>query len=176
MKFTLKPLLVLAFGAAAAAPAHGAGLTLDIEIPPIDTAEYHRPYVAVWLENEDRSVIRDISVWYEQNKANDEGKKWLKDLRRWWRVSGRSQDEPADGVSGATKAVGKHSIQVSANDPRLSGLPAGKYTVAVEASREKGGHELVRLPLAWPTDLANAGKTSETGKRELGEITLHVTP
>lgn len=176
MKPTLKPLLAVLIGTLGLARAQAGTLTLDIEIPVIDTAEYHRPYLAVWLENEDRSIVRDISVWYEQNKANDEGKKWLKDLRRWWRASGRSQSEPADGVSGATRATGTHSITVSTSDARLAQLPPGHYTVAVEAAREKGGHELLRLPLDWPGDTGNAGSATRKGQRELGDITLSVQP
>src|SRR5690606_21630302 len=174
MKFHRKPLLLAVLGSLAVARAQAGGISLDIEIPAIDTAEYHRPYVAIWLENEDRSVVRDLSVWYEQRKANDEGRKWLKDLRRWWRVSGRNQNVPADAVSGATKAVGRHTVTVAADDPRLKDLPAGSYAIAVEASREKGGHELVRLPLPWP-DTAGR-RESVQGERELGTVTLKTTP
>jgi hypothetical protein len=176
MKPTLKPMLAVLIGTLGLARAQAGTLTLDIEIPVIDTAEYHRPYIAAWLENEDRSIVRDLGVWYEQNKANDEGKKWLKDLRRWWRASGRSQSEPADGVSGATRATGTHSIKISGDDARLAQLPPGQYTVAIEAAREKGGHELVRLPLNWPGDAGNTGKVTQKGQRELGDITLSVQP
>ena len=51
-----------------------ADLALNINLPKIDTAEYHRPYVAVWLEGENRKVVRDIAVWYEYKKADGEGK------------------------------------------------------------------------------------------------------
>lgn len=174
MKFHRKPLLLALLGSLAVIRAQAGGLDIDIDIPAIDTAEYHRPYVAVWLENEDRSIVRDLSVWYEQNKANDEGRKWLKDLRRWWRVSGRNQEVPADAVSGATKAVGRHTVTIAADDPRLQGLPAGTYSVAVEASREKGGHELVRLALPWPA--AEQLHESARGERELGDVTLTTHP
>lgn len=177
MKPTLTPLMALVLGSLAMVRAHGAGLNLDIEIPPIDTAEYHRPYVAIWLENKDRTVVRDLSVWYQQSKGSEEGKKWLKDLRRWWRISGRNQDEPADGVSGATKAVGKHSLQIASSDTRLKDLPAGEYSLAIEAAREKGGHELVRLTLPWPASAAQtSGPITVTGERELGEVSLRITP
>ena len=176
MHFTLKPLALLLLGTLTMARAHGASLSLDIEIPAIETAEYHRPYVAVWLENKDRTLVRDLSVWYEQKKPNQEGTQWLKDLRRWWRVSGRNQNEPADGISGATRAVGKHTVNFGVDHPGLKDLPDGSYTVSVEAAREKGGYELVKLPLSWP--VKEHGNTPETvkGERELGEVQLRVMP
>lgn len=151
-----------------------ADLSIDITIPQIDTAEYHRPYVAVWLEGDNRKVVRDIAVWYENKKADGEGKKWLKDLRQWWRVSGRNQEAPADAVTGATRPVGTHKVNVAATAAALQDLPAGRYEIVVEASREKGGRELVRLPLDWPP---TATKTEESaGKHELGNIKLTATP
>lgn len=174
MKLHRKPLLLALLGSLAVVRAQAGGLGLDIEIPAIDTAEYHRPYVAVWLENEDRSIVRDLTVWYDLHMAKDEGRKWLKDLRRWWRVSGRNQEVPPDAVSGATKAVGRHSVTIAADDPRLQGLPAGTYSVAVEASREKGGHELVRLALPWPA--TDTHRESARGERELGSVTLTTHP
>lgn len=151
-----------------------ADLTIDITIPKIDTAEYHRPYVAVWLEGDNRTVIRDLAIWYENKKADSEGKKWLKDLRQWWRVSGRNQEAPADAVTGATRPVGTHTINVASTSAALKDLPAGRYDIVVEASREKGGRELVRLPLDWPPATA---KTEETaGQHELGKVKLTAKP
>ncbi len=166
----LKPTLI---GAALlmSAPVTATPLLLEVEIPRLDTAEYHRPYVAVWLESADRKTIKDIALWYQQDKAN-EGRKWLKDLRQWWRLSGRSQEVPAEGVSGATRPVGVHEVKVP--ESVLADLPAGDYSVVVEASREKGGRELVRLPLAWPADAKLAADAQ--GTTELGKVSLRAQP
>jgi hypothetical protein len=173
MTHTLKPMLIALAGSLAMARGHATTLAIDVEIPAPETGQYHRPYIAVWLENADRSVVRDLAVWYEQNKANGEGTKWLKDLRRWWRVSGRNQSATTDGVSGATRASGHHTLSLVETDPRLATLPPGHYTLAVEAAREKGGHELVRLDLPWP---ASNYQATASGHHELGQIQLHVTP
>jgi hypothetical protein len=46
--------------------------------------------------------------------------------------------------------------------------------VVVEAVREVGGRELLRLPFEWPgTQLQQA---TAKGKSELGAVTLNVTP
>ncbi len=151
-----------------------ADLSLTLTLPKIDTAEYHRPYVAVWLEGDGRKVVRDIAVWYENKKADGEGKKWLKDLRQWWRISGRNQTDRADGVTGATQPVGTHTITVAGSSAALKDLPAGQYEVVVEAAREKGGRELIRLPLAWPP--ASAVSEKRSGQHELGAVELKATP
>jgi hypothetical protein len=174
MKTKLKPLMAMLVAGLFAGRAVAADMTVTLTLPRIDTAEYHRPYVAVWLEDAARKDIRDIAVWYERDKAGGEGKKWLKDLRQWWRLSGRSQDEPADGVSGATRAVGTHTVRVPANGAALDGLAPGDYQVVVEAAREKGGHELVRLPLAWPP--AEPETVEGKGSHELGGIGVSLNP
>ena len=174
MKLPLKTTLAGVLAGFYAAPALSAGLAIEVEVPRIEVAEYHRPYVAVWLQSADRKVVRDIAVWYDYKMAKEEGKKWLKDLRQWWRVSGRNQTELADGVTGATQAVGKHTIKVAADHPALKDLPAGEYELLVEASREKGGREVVRLPLAWPAKAPQ--QVDAEGQTELGRIQASVTP
>ena len=151
--------------------AGAADVQLSIEIPRLDVAEYHRPYVAVWIEKPDRSVAADLAVWYDVKMKDNEGEKWLKDLRQWWRKSGRSAEMPIDGVSSPTRPPGKQQLKVSKLD--LPILTEGEYTVVVEASREVGGRELVRLPFKW--DGSTAVKSSASGKKELGEVTLDIT-
>jgi len=143
-----------------AAPA-SAG-TISITIPRLNVAEYHRPYVAAWIEPTGGGAARTLFVWYDVDKGGAEpGTKWLSDLRTWWRKGGRSMRLPADGVSGATRAPGTHRVTLPAD------LRPGQYTLYVEAARETGGREIVSMPLAIP-----AGNGSATGRSELGAITL----
>src|SRR5690606_29978289 len=125
-------------GCAAAASA-AAQLTATVEIPQLDVGEYHRPYVALWLEGPDRSVV-NVGVWYDVKKANEEGETWLKDLRQWWRKTGRELDLPIDGLSGPTRPVGVHEVKFPT--ALTDKLTEGDYTLIVEASREVGGREL----------------------------------
>lgn len=151
--------LVLLAGTLAAPATAG---TITITVPRINTAEYHRPYVAGWLEPAGGGASRTLFVWYDIKKGgNEPGTKWLADLRTWWRKGGRSLSLPADGVSGATRAPGAHRIALPAN------LKAGNYVLHVEAARENGGRELVSVPISVPAKNASA-----TGKTELGAITL----
>jgi hypothetical protein len=56
----------------------------------------------------------------------------------------------------------------------LSSLPAGDYEIVVEAAREGGGREVLRLPLQWPLKSAAAAKAQ--GEHELGAVSLQAKP
>ncbi len=43
------------------------------EVPPKAVSEYHRPYVAIWLERADQSVPGTLAVWYEVKHKDNEG-------------------------------------------------------------------------------------------------------
>ena len=153
-----------------ATPALAADLSVTVTIPRLSVAAYHRPYVAVWIERPDNTAVRTLAVWYQQtaNREGD-GKDWLKDMRTWWRRGGRSMTLPADGVSRATKAPGTYTVRVPG--ARLSNLPAGDYVLVVEAARELGGREVVRVPFRWGS--ANTGRAA--GSTELGAVSVAVT-
>jgi hypothetical protein len=163
------PLILTATAAAAVAgPALAADITVSVEVPRLSVAAYHRPYVAVWIERPDNTAVRTLAVWYEVSNVA-EGKDWLKDMRTWWRRGGRSLSLPMDGVSSATKAPGRHAVTVPA--ARLRDLPAGNYVMVVEAARELGGREAVRVPFRWGA--ANTARA--TGSTELGAVSVAVT-
>lgn len=169
MRLKLFLLPALLFGQLAFA----GGLELSVEVPRLEVAEYHRPYVAVWLEK-DGGGLTDLSVWYDVKLKDKEGEKWLKDIRQWWRRSGRSQEFPIDGVSAATRAPGVHKLNFSAGQAPLGELAAGQYTLMVEAAREVGGRELLKIPFTWPAQERQV--LTAKGASELGEIVLTVSP
>ena len=154
---------------AVAAPALAADLTVTIEVPRLSVAAYHKPYVAVWIETPDQTAVRTLAVWYEQVKPDREGLNYLKDLRTWWRKGGRAMRMPADGVSGATRAPGRQTITIPA--ARLAGVAPGQYSLVVEAAREQGGRETIRVPFRWGA--ANTGRAA--GTTELGAVTVAVS-
>jgi hypothetical protein len=95
-------------------------------------------------------------------------------MRQWWRKTGRDLAMPVDGVSGATRAPGEHTLTFPGAKEALGKLPAGEYTVVVEASREAGGRELVKVPVAWPPK--GAKEFSAKGKEELGNVVVQLKP
>ena len=151
VRYSLAP---LAMSALFAAPAFAAGLAVNIEIPRLNVSEYHRPYVATWIERADNTVAGTLAVWYDvrtkTNNPEGEGTKWLKDLRQWWRRGGRELAVPVDGVTGATKPAGKHQLSFTE------------------------GREVVSIPFQWPPTAAALPTVS--GKEELGEIKLELKP
>ena len=150
-----------------------ADLTVKFEIPQLNVAEYHRPYVAIWLERADQSVASSLAVLYDVKKKDNGGAKWVKDLRTWWRKAGRELDLPMDGVSGATRATGMQSMSFGPARTGIDKLPAGDYKLVIEAAREAGGRELVRIPFTLP---AKAGQVlNASGKEELGAVSLQVS-
>lgn len=154
---------------AAASPAMAQTINLTVTIPRLTVAEYHRPYVAIWIEKEG-AAPRTLSVWYDVDKAKGEGTKWLRDVRQWWRASGRTMSFPADGVSGATRAPGPQKIAFAAGKGPIGALAPGNYTLLVEAAREVGGREVVRLPFAWPPRPGTVVRAA--GSTELGAVTI----
>ena len=151
-----------------------ADLAVSVEIPRLDVAEYHKPYVAVWVEAKDQSVPANLAVWYDVKMRDGEGTKWLKDMRQWWRRSGRSLTMPVDGVSGPTMPVGTHRLSFSQGSKPLGDLPPGEYRLMVEAAREVGGREVLSVPFQWPP--AQAQTLAAKGEYELGAVTLELKP
>jgi hypothetical protein len=157
-----------------AAPAWAADLELKIELPRLTVAEYHKPYVAVWLEKaSDQSFAGNLALWYDTKKPNAGGTKWLKDMRQWWRKGGRDLAVPVDGVTSATRAPGEQVLQLG-QATALSKLAPGAYEVVVEAAREAGGREVLRLPLTWPLKTAQQARTQ--GGHELGLVQIQAKP
>ena len=140
---------------------------VEVDVPRLRVAEYHAPYVAFWVESEDHGTIVPLGLWY------DDQEKWLKDIRQWWRRTGRNQSNPYDGITGATRPPGQHGVDFTELEA-LQQLPAGNYELVVEAAREVGGREVLRLPFQWPAQ--DRQRQQVNGNNELGTVTLSIDP
>lgn len=163
-----------AFTIMVALPAAAGEAAISIDIPRLNVAEYHRPYVAFWIESGDGSRITNLAVWYDTRLKDNEGTKWLKDMRQWWRRTGRDLALPADGLSSPTRAPGQHQLAFSGDGAPLAELPAGEYQLVVEAAREVGGRELLRVPFSWPPKAPQ--KVEAKGEHEIANVTLSLNP
>ncbi|TBR40031.1 MULTISPECIES: DUF2271 domain-containing protein [Dyella] len=158
-----------------AAPVLAADLNVTVQIPQLDVAEYHRPYTAVWIEREDHSVAAQLAVWYAQKETKEgAGTKWLPELRQWWRRGGRDLQMPVDGVSGATRPAGQQQLKFQEGKAPLNTLAPGKYELVVEAAREVGGREVVRVPFSWPVSAPQ--QLDAKGSSELGAVKVDLVP
>lgn len=153
--------------------ASAVSLQVQVELPSLDVAEYHAPYVAMWLQASDKSVT-NLALWYDLDMRNDEGLQWLKDIRQWWRRSGRTLSFPIDGVSGATRKAGNYTLNFEPLKAQLAALPAGDYEFFIEAAREVGGRELVSIPFTLP--VSDSQQLSGQGSAELAKISLTISP
>lgn len=112
-----------------------------------DTRRYRRPYVAVWVEDQDGISIRTISLWLQKGH----GERWHPDLRRWYRddQTRRLLDERnlIETVSKPTRPPGKYSVVWDGLDDDGEPVKPGKYTILIEAAREHGTYQLIRQEL-----------------------------
>ncbi len=116
-------------------------LTVNFELARIDAQRYRRPYVAVWMEDQDKFPVRTMALWYEKPR-------WLPDLRAWHRGDRlralAEGNEITSSVSSATRSPGKYSVDWDGKDNQGKPLKAGKYTVCLEVAREHGSYQLIR--------------------------------
>lgn len=150
-----------------APPAFAGSGSVTIELPKQEANPYRKPYVGVWLEDGGGRPVKMLAVFHDQSRV---GERWLPELRTWWRVGGRAMDMPADGISRPTQAPGRQTVGISG----LNALAPGKYALVVEAAREKGGRELLKVPF----DL-RPGKTASAsvqGNTELGKVSVSIRP
>ncbi|MDN4503759.1 DUF2271 domain-containing protein [Alteromonadaceae bacterium BrNp21-10] len=173
-KTGIKKLLPLLLCTLPMASVQALTLEVQMELPQMKVAEYHAPYVAMWLQGQDKRQLTNLALWYDHEMKNDEGQQWLKDIRQWWRRSGRSLSLPVDGITGATRTAGHHTLQFDDKQFAFSSLPAGEYQFFIEAVREVGGRELLSIPVTLPFEKAQTFKAS--GNNELGQVQLVVMP
>lgn len=141
-------------------------LMVDVTLPRIDDARYRRPYVAVWIEDENHFPVRTLALWTQKPR-------WLPELKQWYREDQvRNMAEGSDisaTVGSATRPAGKYSLKWDGKDNEGKPVKAGTYTVVVEASREHGGYEIERHALNFDGKPAQAAMQ---GNKELGAIAL----
>jgi thiamine biosynthesis lipoprotein ApbE len=154
------------------APAPAAGLwnpafelSIDLTLPRIDDFRFRRPYVAVWVEDQDRNPIRTIALWTEKPR-------YIPDLREWYRDDQRSGAQGSDlwrTISSATRPPGNYTLTWDGKDNEGKLVKAGKYTICIEAAREHGSYDIERKEL----DLDSKPQTvSLPPGNELGAITI----
>ncbi|QHS08947.1 DUF2271 domain-containing protein [Sinimarinibacterium sp. NLF-5-8] len=186
--------------------ASAAQMELSVQVPQLNVAEYHRPYVAAWVEDANRQTAAQLLLWYQQDKKNappgaEQGSKWLPDLRQWWRRGGRELSLPMDGVSGASRAVGVYVIRYTDQPPVPTAPPAADELVlpfamdGLSHSREQArlphlaaGQYTLRieaareeggrelLELPFSWPPQSAQQHSVSGKSELGDVRLNLIP
>lgn len=141
-------------------------LLVKLNLPRIDDPRYRRPFVAVWIEDENKYPVRTIALWFQKPK-------WLPELKTWYRDDRvRNLSEGTDlsaTISSATRGPGSYTLKWDGKDNEGKLVKPGKYTVCVEASREHGGYGVVRHAMDFNGQAAQLELPSQP---EIGAVGL----
>ena len=110
---------------------------LDFEINRPGGRRYHRPYVAIWIEDDSGQVVKTLCLWMER------GSKWISKLTRWRRTKGLEL-ETVRTLTRATRMPGRYHLAWNGIDDQGAKVNSGTYTLFIEAVREHGTHQLIR--------------------------------
>jgi hypothetical protein len=142
-------------------------LAVDLEIAPQEGFRYHRPYVAVWIEDANGRPVRTLSAWVN---TSGRGPRYIRELRRWFSME-REQEEAGGPdlittVSSATRLPGQYTVTWNGRDDRGNVVDQGNYRVLIEAAREHGSYQLMQQDLALGAKpvAADLGSNEEIGR------------
>jgi hypothetical protein len=125
---------------------------VDLEIAPPQGGRWHRPYVAVWIEDAAGKPVRTLSAWLN---TEGRGPRYFKELRRWFSIERDIQDAGGPDliatVSSATRNPGQYSMTWNGRDDRGNVVEQGTYRVIIEAAREHGTYQLMQQDLTMTT-------------------------
>jgi thiamine biosynthesis lipoprotein ApbE len=137
---------------------------------------YRRPYVVIWVEDEQGNPVRTILLWVSLGGSGP--MQWLPDLRRWY----TSGDEAAQvrhknmiyTSARSTRPPGRYEAAWDGKDDAGNPLPPGKFTIYIEAAREHGTYQMIRHTLAMPP--AEPFQKELPGGEEIQSATLEFRP
>ncbi len=140
----------------------GYQLTIDLEIPDLKVAKYERPYIAAWIADADRNLIRILML------SGDESR-WMEENYYWFRRFGRKAGSLVDAMSGPTRRPGVYTLVWDGRDDDGNAVPPGDYILHVEAAREHGDHqhESLDLPLSTGAFTKDIPAGAELGKVQI---------
>jgi len=117
-------------------------LTVRIELAQIEGIRIMRPFIAVWIEDRQKIPVRTIALWYGSYR-------YVSTLNVWFGAEELGANEAGDlkyinSISSATRPPGAYTVKWDGRADNGKLVKAGTYTVLVEASRERGTHQLMR--------------------------------
>ncbi len=119
-----------------------AGQELLINVELANLGGYaRRPYVAVWIEDEQHKPVRRLALWYRKPR-------WLPDLRSF---SEAQREVPIDlmSIASATRNAGNYSLIWDGKNDQGEYVALGNYTVYIEAAREHGTYQLMKQTMKF---------------------------
>lgn len=126
------------------------GLFVKFTLGAAGGGRYHRPYVAVWLEDKDGFPVKTSVLWLQ---TTGPGPRWHRDLTKWFSNDQMrrlvDEKELIGTISGATRGAGEYETRFDGTDNDGKPLKPGKYALCLEAAREHGTHQFVRESVEW---------------------------
>jgi FAD:protein FMN transferase len=126
-------------------PAADFELVINLEINLQKEGFAKRPYVAVWVEDENHAPVRTIAIWHERDRYLPELKSWYLKYRDLYSTN----KDVLGTVSSATRSAGKYTLKWDGKDDRGNLVKPSAYTIKIEAAREHGTYQLMRQELNW---------------------------
>ncbi|MDQ7947214.1 MAG: DUF2271 domain-containing protein [Pedobacter sp.] len=139
-------------------------LDINLELNAI-AGNGHRPFAAIWVEDANKAVVRNLALWYNKTK-------WIPDLRNWYRINGESFKADKNNfasVTGATRSPGKYTIKWDGKNDKGAYVPQGKYTIIIETAKEHGTDEILRQEMEFKK---SAKKVNVTGNVEISNVSF----
>ncbi len=121
-------------------------VNFEINLPDGEGRRYRRPYVAVWVENQEGFPVRNLLLWVSMGGAGPF--QWLPDLKRWYRADqARKRVENKDlffTIARPTRQPGKYKVAWDGKDNHGKAVAPGEYTILIDAAREHGTYQSLR--------------------------------
>lgn len=118
-------------------------VAIDLEFVPPSGYRYHRPYVAVWVEDASGKSVRTVTLWVQ---TTGRGGRYIRELRKWF---GQQDDTTTliNTVSSATRNPGKYAMLWDGKDDKGALVNQGTYRLFIEAAQEHGTYALLQQEL-----------------------------
>jgi thiamine biosynthesis lipoprotein len=123
-------------------------LTIDYELPSRGGRAYS-PYVAIWITDENNQLVRALTMLGAKLD-------YVSENYIWWRRYGRARPQIVAAISRPTRHAGRYSAVWDGKDDLGQPVGQGRYTVHVEAVREKGLHSYQAMELMLAGDPVQA--------------------
>lgn len=144
-------------------------LAVDLEIATQEGVRYHRPYVAVWVEDAAGREVRTLSAWVN---TSGRGPRYIHELRRWQLAANDQQraggPDLVSTVSSATRIPGRYTVTWDGRDEFAKPVDQGTYRVFVEAAREHGTYQVMQQEMTFgakPVSIDLPGNVEIRGAR-----------
>ncbi len=114
-------------------------LVINLELATIPGMRVRRPFVAIWVVDENKKPVRQIALWYNKPR-------WLNDMRSWYATfydKFSAGNSSISSTTSATRSPGKYSLKWDGKDDNGNLVKQGSYTVYIEAAREHGTYQLM---------------------------------